>query len=97
MNGQTVLGPTALIVEVSPGDPDWSAHFLAGIEQWLIDGGFSAGSIRSYYLRIARWLVTLTLPPQPEELPDATIARWWFIIEADATISAAHKGSAITP
>ena len=91
MNGQTVLVPTELIVEVSPGDPDWSAHFLAGFEQWLIDGGFSAGSIRAYYLRIARWLVTLTLPPRPEELPDATIARWWFIIETDATISAAHK------
>jgi hypothetical protein len=34
MNGQTVLVPTELIVEVSPGDPDWSAHFLGGFEQW---------------------------------------------------------------
>ena len=69
MNGLTSLAPAELILEVAPGDPDWAAHFLTGFEQWLIEGGFSAGSIRQHYLRCAKWLVTLTLPPRPEETP----------------------------
>ena len=40
MNGQTLLAPAELILEVAPGDPDWAAHFLIGFEQWLMEGGF---------------------------------------------------------
>ena len=81
MNAQTAVASTEWMVEVSPGDPDWSAHFLTGLEQWLIEGGFSVGSIRQHYLRIAKWLVTLTLPPHPAESPEVTVARWWSIVE----------------
>ncbi len=68
MNEQTSLAPAEeLILEVASGDPDWAAHFLTGFEQWLIEGGLSAKSIRQHYLRIAKWLVTLTPPPRPDE------------------------------
>ena len=91
MNGQTSLAPAELILEVAPGDPDWAAHFLTGFEQWLMEGGFSAGSIRQHYLRIAKWLVTLTLPPRPEETPEDIVARWWSIVAASTEVSDLHK------
>ena len=91
MNGQAAVSSAEWIVEIGPGDPEWSDHFLTGFEQWLIEGGFSVGSIRQHYLRIAKWLVTLTLPPQPEESPEAIVTRWWSIVESREDISALHK------
>jgi integrase/recombinase XerD len=91
MNEQMAVASAEWMVEVGPGDPEWSDHFLTCFEQWLIEGGFSVGSIRQHYLRIAKWLVTLTLPPQPEESPEAIVTRWWSIVESREDISALHK------
>jgi len=90
MNAVALSEAMPAIHEIVSVDSTWSVHFLQGFEQWLSAGGFSVQSIGQYYLRIARWLVTLMVP-QAGELPDAMAAHWEASLQACPTVSATYK------
>ncbi len=90
MNAGALSKAMPVIHEIVSVDATWSVQFLQGFEQWLSAGGFSVQSIGQYYLRVARWLVTLMVP-QAGELPDAMAARWEASLQACPTVSASSK------
>ena len=97
MNGQTSLAPAALILEVASGDPDWSAHFLAGFQQWLIEG--VSRRVDPTSLPAHRPMVRhADVATAPRGVARYIVARWWFIVEASTDrLGLAHKRERHTP